>query len=668
MVSHNYNGIMNGSKPQQQQQRHYLVKGGTGPNGPGMNSDGTGYDDDDEYDDEEDDVYGDEHNNDLDADDGLLDCDLDDEDDDIFEEGPPTRNIHHQNGAAAAAALANTTFFPSTNAANYYNNYNQPAYFYTNTPDSSITTTTSSSNSSSISSPNAVKPTTNINNNNAFHTPQLPQRYHGAPFLPESTKKCFTAHSLGRNVRILTVPPPQPQLVDPSAVPPPQSSQSGLKMVNFANATPTTTADKSKGKYPVSNHQVVSFSSFRIYFKFFDNFHVYLKLQASSSASPLAASSKLNSSSLSANATLSNNNNNGNRSPIPQLPFTRSNIALIDPGHQLHHHHYYHHSSSSSMSSSLVNMPSHCMSMSESLAQFSHFDIQSTFFNSEYIKLVVMTLNSAQSLVNVKTGASAATASRQSSIESLSTNSTQSSVNTHPQTPSDRKSFDPDNAAFMILRSNNSNTFLNNDSSSQTILANSSSSNRCSTSSGTTSIGSGLSTGDLVEECACFRIEIGGDSFRGLGLVHDVSQRRIQKLNSISVLDKSFLTYYKREICELIDANHNEPFTIEYQDWGSYFYRFYLSNQEHANYVGCDKQMGPVAISVRRDKMTVEPLNKAHNIANSSAFNSASSNSVVTNVDTKIYDYAYRVVIRTSDVIFLLKTLFSFSNLRILNS
>jgi hypothetical protein len=159
------------------------------------------------------------------------------------------------------------------------------------------------------------------------------------------------------------------------------------------------------------------------------------------------------------------------------------------------------------------------------------------------------------------------------------------------------------------------------------------------------SIQSSANADDLVEECKCFRIEVGGDVFRGLGLVQDVSQRRMMKMSSLSILDK-ISNQYKKDLVDSIEINNNEPFTIEYQDYGAYYYRYYFHNLEHANYLGIDKDIGPVAISIRRDKLIIEPLQTLHSTSSSSSSSSRSNS----NSSERNYEHVYRFIMRTSDV------------------
>lgn len=278
--------------------------------------------------------------------------------------------------------------------------------------------------------------------------------------------------------------------------------------------------------------------------------------------------------------------------PPPPLPHTSQSAFLID---------------STNIDHSLMN----------SLSNFSHFDIQSVFFNYEHVKLVKMSLFKS---VNIKTGASAA--SRQSSLDSLEMNKNQNLKSTNDLTNSFNKTT---SGLFVNLDESSSSDFK-----SKTNIQNFSEPNSSEEICGPI----------LVEECPCFRIEAGGDTFKGLGLVEDVSQRRMMKLNSISILDR-MKSYYKKEIIDNIETNNNEPFMIEFQDWGSYFYRYYFNNQDHSNYLGMDPQIGPVVISIRRDKMPVDFIPPTR---------SNSDNSNKNNHNDRAYEYAYRIILRTVDL------------------
>lgn len=268
-----------------------------------------------------------------------------------------------------------------------------------------------------------------------------------------------------------------------------------------------------------------------------------------------------------------------------------------------------------------------------SLANFSHFDIQSVFFSYSATKSIITTLHTS---LNIKTGASAA--SRQSSIENLSkrfassTSLLPSKILNSRLTAYLKTSNDSSISSYDLTRNDRPmslNYFDDEELSDQSKIKNEKNNKDMRIIISNSNINS-----DLVENCPCFRVEIGGDAFKGLGLVQDVSQRRIMKLNSISILD-GISSYYKKEIIDLIEANNNEPFTIEYQDWGAYFYRHFFSNYDHSNYIGIDGNIGPVAISIRREKLLIE-----------SNFKSNYNQSEI--VSEK--DYVYRFIMRTSDV------------------
>ena len=195
-----------------------------------------------------------------------------------------------------------------------------------------------------------------------------------------------------------------------------------------------------------------------------------------------------------------------------------------------------------------------------SLRAFSHLDIQSVLFSYENARVVKHSLLKS---LNMKTGASAAT-SRQSSIDN-------ELVPPPPPPPSQcdissyRFSKASDAITFGVTRCSTWNLSTADNSNSQYSQQQQQQQ---------------LNSSTLVDECQCFRVERGGDVFKGLGLVDDVSQRRMMKLNSACLLDHVG-THYSKEMCAAIEANANEPFTIEYQDWGAYFYRYFFANQVH---------------------------------------------------------------------------------------
>jgi hypothetical protein len=212
---------------------------------------------------------------------------------------------------------------------------------------------------------------------------------------------------------------------------------------------------------------------------------------------------------------------------------------------------------------------------------FSHFDVQSILFNYNDIKLKKDSLHTS---LNIRTGASAA--SRQGSMENLN----KIPINSMSSLPAMTSNFEQNyltrvNNQYFNGNVKNESISLSSSSSPRPSLTNTQSSSSSSSSNVeqdtikkllSNDSASLIVMSDLVDHCPYFKLECGGDSFKGLGLVKE-SQRRFMKLNSVSLLDK--ITNYKKELSDSIEANFNEPFTIEYQDYGAYFYRYYFFNQ-----------------------------------------------------------------------------------------
>ncbi|XP_052006605.1 signal-induced proliferation-associated 1-like protein 2 isoform X1 [Xyrauchen texanus] len=115
----------------------------------------------------------------------------------------------------------------------------------------------------------------------------------------------------------------------------------------------------------------------------------------------------------------------------------------------------------------------------------------------------------------------------------------------------------------------------------------------------------------LVLSCPHFRNEIGGEGERRISL------SRANKANysgggencSFESSLSSHCTNAGVSILEVPRENqpiHREKvkrFIIEHIDLGAYYYHKYFYGREHQNYFGVDENLGPVAISVRREKL-----------------------------------------------------------------
>ncbi|KYB27859.1 Signal-induced proliferation-associated 1-like protein 2 [Tribolium castaneum] len=140
---------------------------------------------------------------------------------------------------------------------------------------------------------------------------------------------------------------------------------------------------------------------------------------------------------------------------------------------------------------------------------------------------------------------------------------------------------------------------------------------------------------DLVQSCPFFRNEIGGEEERIVSLTRLQSSQglggkkplhRPPLAYGVAVLEfPPGETHWRHSTCPY----QRLPRPIESVDQGALYYRKYFYGQEHQNWFGMDEQLGPVAISIRREKV----LHPDNQLSSSS-----------------IMQYQYRLVIRTSEL------------------
>lgn len=150
---------------------------------------------------------------------------------------------------------------------------------------------------------------------------------------------------------------------------------------------------------------------------------------------------------------------------------------------------------------------------------------------------------------------------------------------------------------------------------------------------------------ELVEACPFFRNEVGGEMERHVGL----SRVHFTSLNSgnftkeefhrpslsygVSILECPFgETLWKKHSCPY----EQKSVLIEEIDKGAYYYRKYYSGQEHQNWFGMDEQLGPVAISIKKEKPVHQPLTS----------------------DPTHQQHLYRIIVRTSELLTLRGSIF----------
>ncbi|XP_075452967.1 signal-induced proliferation-associated 1-like protein 2 isoform X2 [Ascaphus truei] len=115
---------------------------------------------------------------------------------------------------------------------------------------------------------------------------------------------------------------------------------------------------------------------------------------------------------------------------------------------------------------------------------------------------------------------------------------------------------------------------------------------------------------NLVLSCRYFRNEIGGEEDRRIAL---------SRANSSSVpagescsFESSLSSHCTNAGVSVLEVpRENQPihrekvkrYIIEHIDLGAYYYRKYFYGKEHQNYFGIDDNLGPVAVSIRREKV-----------------------------------------------------------------
>ncbi|KAG8444549.1 hypothetical protein GDO86_009639 [Hymenochirus boettgeri] len=115
---------------------------------------------------------------------------------------------------------------------------------------------------------------------------------------------------------------------------------------------------------------------------------------------------------------------------------------------------------------------------------------------------------------------------------------------------------------------------------------------------------------DLVLSCPYFRNEIGGEGDRRIALTRaNSSSVPAGESSSFESSLSSHCTNAGVSVLEVPRENqpiHREKvkrYIIEHIDLGAYYYRKYFYGKEHHNYFGIDDNLGPVAVSIRREKV-----------------------------------------------------------------
>uniref|UniRef100_A0A3Q3KS83 Signal-induced proliferation-associated 1 like 1 n=1 Tax=Mastacembelus armatus TaxID=205130 RepID=A0A3Q3KS83_9TELE len=123
---------------------------------------------------------------------------------------------------------------------------------------------------------------------------------------------------------------------------------------------------------------------------------------------------------------------------------------------------------------------------------------------------------------------------------------------------------------------------------------------------------------DLVLSCPCFRNEIGGEGEKNISPAKQGSIGSGGSSSSSSgsteegPLDATLTTHFTNAGVAVLEAPKDGPsqhadrskrYIVEHVDLGAYYYRKYFYLREHWNYLGVDENLGPVAVSLRREKL-----------------------------------------------------------------
>ncbi|XP_067943667.1 signal-induced proliferation-associated 1-like protein 2 [Watersipora subatra] len=168
---------------------------------------------------------------------------------------------------------------------------------------------------------------------------------------------------------------------------------------------------------------------------------------------------------------------------------------------------------------------------------------------------------------------------------------------------------------------------------------------------------SGKNRSFLVCQCPAFVNELGNERERDVVLSLTTAQRRYQPggkngrespielhrsaiCNGLSILDGLPGADNRQSLVE----KHRGVYVLEYRDRGCTYYRQHFRHSEHQNYCGIDENVGPVAISIKREKASASTrlpdlAGKGENSQNSK-INSESAAPL----------QQYRVIVRTSEL------------------
>ncbi|XP_041645382.1 signal-induced proliferation-associated 1-like protein 2 isoform X3 [Cheilinus undulatus] len=115
----------------------------------------------------------------------------------------------------------------------------------------------------------------------------------------------------------------------------------------------------------------------------------------------------------------------------------------------------------------------------------------------------------------------------------------------------------------------------------------------------------------LVLSCPHFRNEIGGEGERRISLSR-ANSSNYSGLSESCSFESSLSSHCTNAGVSVLEVpRENQPihrekvkrYIIEHIDLGAYYYHKYFYGKEHQNYFGVDENLGPVAVSIRRERL-----------------------------------------------------------------
>ncbi|XP_069065058.1 signal-induced proliferation-associated 1-like protein 1 isoform X4 [Pleurodeles waltl] len=115
---------------------------------------------------------------------------------------------------------------------------------------------------------------------------------------------------------------------------------------------------------------------------------------------------------------------------------------------------------------------------------------------------------------------------------------------------------------------------------------------------------------ELVMSCPYFRNEVGGEGDKKLSLSKSNSgsfsgceSASFESALSLHCANAGLAVLEVPKENLVLHIDRAKRYIVEHVDLGAYYYRKYFYQKEHWNYFGSDENLGPVAISIRREKL-----------------------------------------------------------------